>query len=59
MRCLLRFHRHGPNTKFPIRLGTIFDAYLYPVEPPCDTDVKSLKKAFRRAVRDFLKAAAA
>lgn len=39
--------------------GTIFDAYLYPVEPPSGTDVKSLKKAFRRAVRDFLKAAAA
>lgn len=39
--------------------GTIFDAYLYPVEPPSGADVKSLKKAFRRAVRDFLKAAAA
>lgn len=38
---------------------TTIDAYVYPVEPPGRTDVKSLKKAFRRAVREFLKAAAA
>lgn len=47
---LLEGHAYGDTT---------IDAYVYPVEPPGRTDVKSLKKAFRRAVREFLKAAAA
>lgn len=39
--------------------GATVDAYLYPVEPLGNADVKSLKKAFRRSLRDFVKAAAA
>ncbi|HRK95269.1 MAG TPA: hypothetical protein PK694_03020 [Rhodospirillales bacterium] len=41
------------------RNGTVFDAYVYPVEPPGDTDAKSLKKTFRRSLRDFMRVAAA
>lgn len=39
--------------------GTTVDAYLYPGEPPGAANVKSLKKAFRRSLRDFVKTAAA
>jgi hypothetical protein len=39
--------------------GTTVDAYLYPVEPGAYADKKSLKKTFRRSLRDFVEAAAA
>lgn len=39
--------------------GTTVDAYLYPVERGAAADKKTLKKTFRRAFRDFVKAAAA
>lgn len=39
--------------------GTTVDAYLYRVEPVICTDTKSLKKTFRRSLRDFVKVAAA